>query len=442
MKENPRRNILLVGLFLGMFFSALDQTVVGTAMPRIIGELGGLSILAWVTTAYLLTSTTVVPIAGKLADLYGRRILYVGGLFIFMLGSALCGTSTNMTELIIYRGLQGMGGGIMMPMAMTVIGDIFPPDKLGKWQGIMGAMFGLSSVIGPSVGGWLVDFSSWRWVFYINLPFGILAAACIFFGLQHEKRYKDQVVIDYAGVITLVIGVVTLLLGLSLGGKDFPWGSWQIIGLLSTALVFLLTFVIVEKKAAEPILSLDLFKNRVFTTINIVGFLMGLGMFGAIIFLPLFLQGVVGISATKSGNSMIPMMFALMATSIIGGRMITKTGIRPLLITGMSLMALSFYLLSTMTVDTTRLTAISYIIFLGLGMGLVMPTLTIAVQYAFPPQQLGVATSSNLFFRSIGGTLGVTILGVVLNHQSISLLHQKFFPTVKSIPGLQQGKRI
>ena len=440
MEANPRRNILLLGLILGMFFSSLDQTVVGTAMPRIIGELGGLDILTWVTTAYMLSSTTVVPIAGKMADLYGRRILYVSGIFLFMLGSALCGTSESMTQLILYRGLQGLGGGIMMPMAMTIVGDIFPPEKRGKWQGVMGALFGLSSIIGPSIGGWIVDYSSWRWVFYINLPFGILAAITIFIGLQGEKRLKDKVVIDYWGVATLVVGVVSLLLGLSIGGKDFPWNSWQIIGLLNTALVFLLAFVFIEKRAQEPILSLDLFKNRVFAVTNMVGFLMGLGMFGAIMFLPLFLQGVIGVSATTSGNTMIPMMFAMMTTSIIGGQLITRIQFRTQLAAGMTIMAVGFYLLSKMTVHTTQLGAIVNIVVLGIGMGLVMPTLTIAVQQAFPPEQRGVATSATQFFRSIGGTMGMTVLGVVMNHRSIALLQQKFFPVAQSIPGLQTGR--
>lgn len=439
MQTNSRRNVLLIGLLFGMFFSSLDQTVVGTAMPRIIGDLGGLEILAWVTTAYMLSSTTVVPIAGKLADLFGRRLIYVAGIFLFMLGSALCGTSNNMTELIIYRGLQGIGGGIMMPMAMTIVGDIFPPDKRGKWQGVMGALFGLSSIIGPTIGGWIVDNSTWRWVFYINMPVGILAAVCIFLGLHGEKTMKDKVVIDYAGAGTLVVGVVSFLLGLSLGGKDYPWGSWQIIGLLCTAFVFLLAFILIEKKAKDPILSLDLFKNRVFTVINIVGFLMGLGMFGAIMFLPLFLQGVVGISATKSGNTMIPMMFAMMLTSILGGQLVTKVGFRTQLAAGMGAMAAGFYLLSTMTVYTTQLGAISHIVVLGFGMGLVMPTLTIALQNAFPPEQRGVVTSSSQFFRSIGGTLGVTLLGVVMNHRSIDLLQKDFFPAVQDIPGLQTG---
>ncbi|WP_312521442.1 MDR family MFS transporter [Anaerospora sp.] len=439
MQLEARRNILLTGLFLGLFFASLDQTVVGTAMPRIIGDLGGLSIMAWVTTAYMLTSTTVVPIAGKLADLFGRRIIYVIGITVFMIGSALCGTSSNMTELIVYRALQGIGGGIMMPMSMTIVGDIFPPEERGKWQGLMGGIFGLSSVVGPTIGGYIVDNSSWQWVFYINLPVGFLAAVAIFAGLKGEKALVEKVVIDYAGAATLIISTVSLLLGLNLGGTDYPWLSWQIIGLLLLAAITGILFIVAEKRAEEPILSLDLFKNRTFTVTNIVGFLMGLGMFGSLMFLPLFLQGVIGVSATSSGNTMLPMMFAMIGASTLGGWLVTKVSFRSLFVSGMSFMAIGFYLLSTMTVATSQLLAIVYIILIGLGMGLIMPTVTIAVQSAFGPRQRGVATSATQFFRSIGGTLGITLLGVVFNYRSIALMEQEFFPLVASRPDLQSG---
>jgi EmrB/QacA subfamily drug resistance transporter len=430
--------VLLAGLILGMFFSSLDQTVVGTAMPRIIGELGGLDILTWVTTAYMLSSTAIVPIAGKLADLFGRRMVYIAGLFIFMVGSALCGTSRDMAQLILFRGLQGIGGGIMMPMAMTIVGDIFPPEQRGKWQGVIGALFGLSAIVGPTIGGWFVDNATWRWVFYINLPVGILAAAAIFAGLRGEKRLKEKVVIDYPGALTLTAGIVCLMLGLNLGGKDYPWSSWQIVGLFAASVTFLASFFLLERRAADPILSLDLFKNRVFTVTNMIGFLMGLGMFGAIMFIPLFLQGVAGITATRSGNTMIPMMAAMMLTSVIGGRLITKVRFREMFMAGMIFMTIGFYLMSTMTVDTARWVAMLYIAVLGLGMGTIMPVSAIAVQTAFPKEQRGVATSSTQFFRSIGGTLGMTILGVTLNHRSVGLLQKNFFPLAEKM-GYMKG---
>lgn len=428
--------MLLLGLFLGLFFSALDQTIVGTAMPRIIGEMGGLSLMTWVTTSYMLSSTTVVPIAGKLADLYGRRIIYVAGIIVFILGSALCGTSNNMTQLIIFRGLQGIGGGIMMPLAMTIVGDVFPPEQRGKWQGAMGALFGLASIVGPTIGGWLVDYSSWRWVFYINLPIGILAAITIYIGLRGEKRLVDKVAIDYAGALALSIATVTMLLGFNLGGSEYPWLSWQIGGMLGTAIVAWVAFVFIEGRAKDPILSLKLFKNRIFTITNLVGFLMGLGMFGAMMFLPLFLQGVIGISATDSGNTMIPMMFAMVLTSIVAGRLVTKVSFRTMFATGLGIMVVGFYLMSTMSATTARGAAVTYIVVLGLGMGIIMPTVTLAVQSAFPPEQRGVATSATQFFRSIGGTLGMTILGVVFNKHSRTIMEKEFFPLVQSTPGL------
>lgn len=436
MRAAQQRKILLLGLFLALFFSSLDQTVVGTAMPRIIGELGGLSIMTWVTTAYMLTSTTVVPLAGKLADVYGRRIIYIIGLVVFMAGSILCGMSTTMLELIAFRAVQGIGGGIMMPMAMTIVGDIFPIEQRGKWQGMMGALFGLSSVVGPAIGGWIVDYSSWQWVFYINLPIGVLAVCTIAAGLKGEKRRADRAVIDYAGVITLMSGTVSLLLGLNLGGTEYSWISWQVVGLFIVSLISWLLFVRAEKRARDPVLSLELFQNKVFTVTNIVGFLMGLGMFGSLMFLPLYFQGVLGISATASGNTMLPMMTSMMLTSIITGRVAPKVPFRRVYILGMALMAVAFSLLGTMSIHTDRITAIAYIIVLGIGMGIIMPMLTIAVQSTVGPRRRAVATSATQFFRSIGGTLGMAVLGAAFNSYSVNIMRRDFFPVIENTPGL------
>lgn len=439
MHPETRHKVLLAGLFLGLFFASLDQTVVGTAMPRIIGDLGGLSIMTWVTTAYMLTSTIIVPIAGKLADLYGRRVVYVSGIGIFLIGSALCGTSYTMTQLIVYRGLQGIGGGIMMPLAMTIIGDIFPPDQRGKWQGLTGAMFGFSSIVGPAVGGWIVDYTSWHWVFLINLPIGILAASTIYIGLHGEKKLKDKVSIDYPGAASLILATLTLLLGLNLGGTAYPWSSWQIALLFGSSVIFWIAFVAVEKRVEEPIFSLELFKNRVFVIANIIGFLMGLGMFGALIFTPLFWQGVIGASATQSGNMTLPMMFANIVASMLGGRLAYRASLRAMFSTGMAFMAAGFYLLSTMVFGTPLQVAVLYLIILGFGTGLIMPTVTLAVQNVFSHEQRGVATSATQFSRSIGSTLGMTILGVIFNTYSIKIMDKDFFPIIAGMPELHSG---
>jgi EmrB/QacA subfamily drug resistance transporter len=432
------RNILIIGLIIAMLFGALDGTIVGTAMPRIVGELGGLSLMTWLTTAYMLTSTTIVPIAGKLADLLGRRGIYVTGLITFMVGSALCGMANNMTELIIYRGLQGIGGGIMMPMAMIIIGDLFTGKERGKWQGVFGGLYGLASVLGPQIGGWIVDHLNWRWVFYINLPVGILATIFIAMGLNKHQA-KGPVKFDVAGMFTMVVGVVSLLLALTFGGDKYAWTSWQIITLFVVAAVFLTVFVFVESKAEEPVLPVRFFKNRTFTVLNGIGFLMSIGMFGAIVFVPLFMQGVVGVSATQSGTIMTPMMITMIVGSIIGGRMVYKIGVKTQLIIGMLIMAAGFGLLSTMDVETTKWTATLYMIVLGLGVGLVMPILTVALQEAFPKSELGVVTSSSQFFRAIGGTFGMTILGAIMNYRSSHLLEDRLMPMLRSLPPQAKG---
>ncbi|SEM89189.1 MDR family MFS transporter [Lihuaxuella thermophila] len=435
-KEN--RGILIAGLIIAMLFAALDNTIVGTALPRIVGELGGLSLMAWLTTAYMLSSTTIVPIAGKLADLLGRKNVYVAGLGIFIIGSALCGMAQTMHELVWFRALQGVGGGIMMPMAMIVIGDLFSGKDRAKWQGIFGAVFGLSSVIGPQVGGWIVDSLNWRWVFYINLPVGILATILIAIGLKGH-RAAGPVKIDFGGMITMSAGIVSLLLALTFGGKDYEWGSWQILSLFAVSVVSFILFAVIETRTSEPILPLQLFRNKIFTLINGIGFLMSVGMFGSIMFVPLFMQGVVGVSATESGTIMTPMMITMIIASIVGGRLLYKIGVRVQILAGMFLMAVGFGLLSTMGVDTSSWVATSYMMVLGLGMGLVMPTLTIILQETFPKSQLGVVTSSSQFFRQIGGTFGMTVLGAIMNHQSSQLLTEKLEPVLQKAPPQASG---
>ncbi|MFS0784353.1 MDR family MFS transporter [Bacillus sp. 1P06AnD] len=414
------KNIVLTGLMIGMFFSSLEQTVVGTAMPTIVAELNGFSIFAWVTTAYMIASTTVVPIVGKLSDIYGRRKLYLLGSVIFILGSGLCATATSMEQLVLYRGLQGIGGGMIMPLSQTIIGDIFTAEQRAKWQGVFGALFGLSSVLGPFLGGLIVDYVSWHWIFLINLPFGLLSAGLLFVGLKNEAIKKGKVYIDYWGIFTLIPTVILLLLGLTFGGDKFAWNSATSYTLFGAVIVLFTIFGFIERKAKDPVLDLRLFKNRVFAVSNALGFFLGLGMFGAVMFVPMYMQGILGVSPTQAGSTMTPMMISLILASIIGGRLLLRLKFRTVLTAGMIIAACGFYLMSTMGLDSTQGQAYTYMVVLGFGMGLVMPTITIAIQNEFTSSQLGTVTSAATFFRSIGGTIGITVLNSVMNQTIVS----------------------
>jgi len=427
-QPSRKRTLVVIGLLLGLFFSSLDQTIVGTAMPTIIGQLGGLDLLTWITTAYMLTSTAIVPIAGKLADLFGRRVIYLIGMALFILGSALCGMAESMMQLAIYRAIQGLGGGILMPLAMTIIGDITTGENRAKMQGLFMAVFGLSSIFGPQAGGWIVDHMNWHWIFFINLPFGFLAMGFIAAGLKNMHVPK-KVVIDWAGIGTLVTGIVSLLLALSFGGNEYAWDSAQILGLFGLSFVALIAFLFAETRAEDPVIPLGLFKNRVFTVINLIGFLMSLGMFGAMMFIPLFMQGVVGMSAAQAASVMTPMMLGSMAASIIGTRLLLKIGLRLQLFIGMAIMLAGFALFLTLGFDTTRLQASTYMVVMGIGMGMIMPSLSIAVQEAFPAEVRGTVTSATTFFRSIGGTVGIALLGTIFNSKSIELIGNKLDAT-------------
>ncbi|TCP57950.1 EmrB/QacA subfamily drug resistance transporter [Tumebacillus sp. BK434] len=427
-QPSRKRTLVIIGLMLGLFFASLDQTVVGTAMPTIIGKLGGLDLLTWITTAYLLTSTAVVPIAGKLADLFGRRVIYLIGMAVFIIGSALCGMAESMTQLAIYRAIQGLGGGILMPLAMTIIGDLTTGESRAKMQGLFMAVFGLSSLAGPQAGGWIVAHLNWHWIFFINLPFGLLAMVFIAMGLKNA-HVKKRVIIDWAGIGTLVTGIVSLLLALSFGGNKYAWDSAEILGLFGLSLVALVSFVFVELKAKDPVIPMGLFKNSIFTTVNIIGFLMSLGMFGAMMFIPLFMQGVVGMSPTETATVMTPMMIGSMIASIIGSRLLFKFGLRPMLIAGMGIMLTGFALFLSLGFDTTQLRASVYMVIMGAGMGVIMPSLGIAVQESFPSEIRGTVTSATTFFRSIGGTVGIAILGTLFNSKSIDLIGNKLDAT-------------
>lgn len=414
--QQKSKMAVLSGVILAMLLSSLDQTIVSTAMPTIVQELNGLEHISWVFTAYMLGSTVTVPIYGKLSDLFGRKNLYLIGIVIFLLGSALCGLSQSMNQLIFFRGLQGIGGGAMMVNSFAIIGDVFPPAERGKYQGMIGGVFGLSSVAGPLLGGWITDHTSWRWVFYVNLPLGLLAIAVLMATLPKISGHQQNRSIDWWGAVLVVLTLVPLLLSLVWGGSVYPWASWQIAVALAVAVLSLLLFLRVEKRVTNPILSLDLFHNRVFLVSVIAMFLTAMGMFGAIIYLPIFSQGVVGGSATHAGLVLTPMMLSLVLASAIAGQVISRTGrYKYLAAFGTAVIVFALFFFSTINEQATNGQLVLRMIVLGIGLGSTMPIFTLAVQSAFGKQRLGEVTAGTQLFRSIGGTVGTAVLGGMMN---------------------------
>jgi EmrB/QacA subfamily drug resistance transporter len=428
--------IVMISVLLGILLAALDQTIVGPALPKIVGDLQGFDRYSWVVTVYLLTSTISVPIIGKLSDMYGRKWFYMAGILVFLAGSALSGLSADMNQLIIFRGLQGLGAGVIFACAFAIIADLIPPAERGKWQGVFGSVFGLSSVIGPTIGGFLTDNLSWHWVFYVNVPIGIIALAVLFFTFPRENVAHVRKSVDWLGAGALITSLVPLLIALSLGGTpDWDWGSAKVIGLLVVAVVFLAAFLFIEARAAEPIIPLDLFKDRIFTVSVITVFMTGVGLFGAVLYIPLFIQAIQGGTATASGNTVTPLTLAVVVSSIVTGQLISRTGrYRIIGILGMGLVTVGMFLLYTMQMDTERLTTILYMIVLGLGLGVAFPLYTLVVQNAFPIQRVGVVTAAVTFFRSIGSTVGVAILGTVVNNQFHTHFPIELKKTIAALP--------
>ncbi len=412
--------VVLSGLMLGMLLAALDQTIVSTALPRITGDLGGREHLGWVVTAYLLTSTASTPLYGKISDLYGRKKVFQFAIVVFLIGSAFAGASQNMAELIATRAFQGLGAGGLITLALAIIGDVIPPRERGRYQGYFGGVFGIASVVGPLLGGFFTTELSWRWVFYINLPLGAVALFVTSAVLDIPFHRRDHKV-DYAGASILVLGTSGLLLALSLGGKahhgGFAWGSPQIVGSFIIGALLLGAFVWWEGKAPEPILPLRLFRNRVFTVANIMGFILGFAMFGAIIYLPLYLQEVKNVSPTLSGLQLLPLMAGILTTSIGSGRIISKVGrykIFPII--GMALTIVAFALMSMIKADTSYIRLAGEFLLMGAGMGCIMQVLVLAIQNSVAYTDMGVGTSSNTFFRSMGSSLGVAVFGAIFTN--------------------------
>lgn len=440
---------IMIAIMMAMFFSAINQTIVSTALPKIIAILGGLDYYSWVITIYLLTSTIATILVGKLSDMYGRKPFILIGIVVFMIGAFMSGLSKDIFQLIIYRGIQGVGAGITMASVIAAIGDLFSPRERGKWTGVMMSVFGVSSVIGPLLGGWIVDNMAWQWLFWIFLPLGIVAFVMIA-ALFPKVERKASEKIDYFGMIFLSLAIVTLLLGFSWAGTKYDWGSPEVIGLFAAAIIFTFIFILIERKASNPVLPLSLFKNDIVVISNSVGFIMNAGMMGALIYLPFFVQGVKGVSPTYSGYVTMPMSISMVILSAVIGRLMTKTGkYKRFALFGMPFMIAGMLIMAFM--NSIWVAVVAMIVF-GFGLGTGMPVFTITIQNAVSPRLLGVATASSQLFRNLGGTIGIAVMGAIMQSRLIKNLeasatieglnYEQLDPQIVETVGLFQDPQI
>jgi EmrB/QacA subfamily drug resistance transporter len=416
--EYPIGRILAIylGLMVTLLLAALDQTIVSTALPRIVSDVGGITQYSWVFTAYMLTSTVTVPIYGRLGDVHGRRPLLLIAISIFIVGSALCGLAQGMTELIVFRAIQGIGAGGLFPLSLAVVGAIVPPRERGRWQGLIGAVFAASSIIGPAIGGFIVDNTTWRWVFLVNLP--IAGIALVVISLTMPRRaVRAEHSIDWLGAGLLSAGTASLLLGLVWGGREYAWSSAQVLSAFAISIVVLAAFAFVERRTAEPILPFELLRNPIVAGSVACMALIGMAMFGTVVYAPLFVQGVIGTSATSSGVVLTPLLLGAVATSLVTGQLIARTGrYRWNVVLGPPVLALGMGLLWQMDVDTTTREAARNMVIAGIGIGAMMQVFVVSIQNAVSRARIGSATALGTFSRQIGATIGVTVMGVIVNH--------------------------
>ncbi|OPY31789.1 MAG: putative transporter [Methanomassiliicoccales archaeon PtaU1.Bin124] len=421
--KNRNRTLIMMGLGLGMLVASLDQTVVGTSLPKIVGDLGGMSLFSWLFTAYMLAETIAIPIAGMMSDRVGRRRVFLAGMGLFLAGSIMAGFSTTMEMLVAFRFVQGLGGGVLIPITMASVADLYGPMERGKMQGIIGALFALGSVIGPFLGGFIVDNADWRWVFFVNIPVGIMTILVLM--VKYPMPAKETAKkIDYFGVMALIATLTPALLVMTWGGSTYAWDSIETMGLTSISIVSLLAFIFVERRAEDPVLPLHLFREPIFTLGSIGLLIMAMGLFGAIAYIPLFLQAVIGMSATNSGITLIPLMLGLMLTLMVSGALVKHTGCRFWLLIGPPLTAFGLFMLSTLHPGSSQVEAIFFMVIAGAGMGAVFSNYILAAQNVTRKSEMGVVTSSMSLFRSIGGTVGVTILGAILQDRMVLELDQ------------------